>query len=263
VGNIIVFINHKGGVGKSTSATNVAAILASKFGKKVLVIDCDGQKNSSSKIIDIKDIDSNKSLYSLWTKREFRVTDAIYTTNMKNLFLIPGDTRLHNLGDSDFDILEEDVLNPRLILKERIKRLKRAFDYIILDSQPSLSFVTYSTLYAADSYIIPTDMDPDSNIGIRAIKRVVATLNKTKSAKIKDAGILICNLAKANSSTMKDLRADLDAEFGDQILPVSIPSDVRVKGASKKKTPIYCLSPGNPVSKAYLKATSHIIEVTS
>ena len=147
MGKIISFANQKGGVGKTTSAVNIAASLG-LLGSRVLLVDLDPQGNATSGVGIVK-----KGLKG--TTREFlsgdvSASDAIIETEFTNLWAIPANT---SLAGAEFDLLDFDDSEYRL--KNVLAPLKEEFDYIILDCPPSLGMLTVNALSASDGIVVP------------------------------------------------------------------------------------------------------------
>lgn len=148
MGKVIAIANQKGGVGKTTTAINLAASLA-VLEKKVLVIDADPQANTTSGLNFAPDNDEQRTLYEVMIGR-IDVTDALIQTEIANLHMIPSHI---NLVGAEIEMLE--AADRESLLKNALAPVRDNYDYIIIDCSPSLGLITVNTLTAADSVIIP------------------------------------------------------------------------------------------------------------
>ena len=148
MGKIIAIANQKGGVGKTTTAINLAASLA-VLEKKVLIIDADPQANTTSGLNFSPDNDEKRTLYEVMIGT-IDVRDTLIQTEIANLHMIPSHI---NLVGAEIEMLEDE--SRESVLKNALDRIKNEYDYIVIDCSPSLGLITVNCLTAADSVIIP------------------------------------------------------------------------------------------------------------
>jgi chromosome partitioning protein len=201
MGNVISFINMKGGVGKTTLCVNVGYTLAMHFNKKVLVIDMDPQFNATQALMEkFKTIqyyeairDQNKTISYVLNHSfggvaskvpELTLDDIIDNLGNDKLHLIPGD-----LAIIDF---ESSRRGSERILKEYIDKnnLKTIYDYILIDSPPTYSIFSISSLIASDYYIVPIAPDVFSALGYDLLNRVISNDLALKGTTVKELGIV-------------------------------------------------------------------------
>ena len=163
--NIISVVNQKGGVGKTTTSVNLAAILAI-MDKKVLLIDLDSQGNSSSGL-GIKQNDRKLTSYHLLC-RLASPEDIVCSTDIPNLSIITSNT---NLATIEMELLDKD--NHEAILKELLSTLADSYDYIIIDCPPSLNILTLNALVASNEVVIPMLCDFYSLEGLSHLLKTI------------------------------------------------------------------------------------------
>ena len=148
MGKVIAIANQKGGVGKTTTAINLAASL-SVLEKKVLIIDADPQANTTSGLNFAPDNDQQRTLYEVMIGK-IDIADALIQTEIAGLHMIPSHINLVGL---ELEMVDAD--NREMLLKNALAPIRDNYDYIIVDCSPSLGLITVNTLTAADSVIIP------------------------------------------------------------------------------------------------------------
>ena len=148
MGKIIALANQKGGVGKTTTAINLAASLA-VLEKKVLIIDADPQANTTSGLNFSPDNEQKRTIYEVLIG-EIGIRDALVQTEIPDLQMIPSHI---NLVGAEIEMIDEE--NRESFLKERLAPIRDDYDYIIIDCSPSLGLITINALTAADSVLIP------------------------------------------------------------------------------------------------------------
>lgn len=198
---IISFVNKKGGVGKTTLSLNIAAFLASK-NKKVLIIDNDAQANLTKTFLDFI---PEKSLFDVLTKG-VSINEIIYKTNINNLDLVA-----NNKDFSDLDIAIIENANSEFRLKEEIEKSTINYDFIIIDCNPAFNYATLNALICSDDLIIPVDdcgYTLDGLLEFEEDSQLVMALNPSLTLK----GIVI-NGVDSRTTLYKDIAQGIEEHY--------------------------------------------------
>ena len=183
MGKIIAIANQKGGVGKTTTAINLAAALAI-LEKKVLLIDADPQSNATSGL-GIREKDIHASLYDC-LMGDARAEEAILPTKVPNLSLLP--STIHLVG-AEIELVDRE--EREFVMRKVIRDLKANFDYILIDCLPSLGIITVNALVAADSVLVPVQSEFFSLEGLGKLKDTISIIQQSMNQELEVEGILI------------------------------------------------------------------------
>lgn len=238
---IITISNQKGGVGKTTTTQTLAIGLAKKK-KAVLVIDSDPQCNLT---YTFDAMDREKTLYDLYNGED--INSCIYKTR-QGVDIIAGNIRLK---DSDKTFTE---LGKEYILSNALKVLYSEYDYILIDTPPTLSILTINALTCSDEVIIPMQADIFSMQGLSQLIKQIDAVKKYTNPKIKIAGVLLTKYSERNVLT-RDLYKNLEKITNDMDLHLfksTIRDAVLVKEAQAQKTNILDLDAKSKVAKDYM-----------
>ena len=250
-GKVISVVNQKGGVGKTTTAVNLATIFA-VMNKKVLIIDIDSQGNTSSGL-GIKQIERKVTSYHLFTGLG-SIKDAIIDTEIPNLSIVTANT---NLAAIELDLV--NLENYENILLNKIGEIKDNFDYIVIDCPPSLNLLTLNALVACDEVLIPMLCDFYSLEGLSHLLKTVEVVEKKLNPRIKIGGILFTMYDKRNRLT-EQVEHDVRSCLGSLVYKTTIPRNVRVSEAPShgKAAIIYDYKCSG--SRAYIDLAKEIID---
>ena len=229
MGKIISVTNQKGGVGKTTTCVNLAAYVADA-GKKVLLIDIDPQGNACASLgVEVEK--GKNSIYEVLLG-EVQTKDAIYKSVVKNLDVLPSTV---DLAGAEVDLVYVD--NRENVLKEALKDVKDAYDFIFIDCPPSLGLLTVNALTATDSIIIPIQCEYFPLVGLGQLMNTVRLIKKHLNPSIEIEGVLL---------TMKDNRSNLVTQVADEIkkyfetkvYDIYIPRNIRLAESPSHGKPI-------------------------
>lgn len=251
---IIAVANQKGGVGKTTTSVNLAACLANQ-GKKVLLIDVDPQGNSSSGLgIDKRRVE--KTVYDCLINEEPMENVAI-PTQYENLDICPS-----NLDLSGAEVELISVMGRENRLKQSIECVKDKYDFILIDTPPSLGLITINTLTAANSVLIPIQCEFYALEGVSQLVETIKRIKKALNPSLFIEGIVM---------TMYDARTNLAVEvvdevkrfFPDKVYKTIIPRNVRLSEAPGFGRPVIHYDESSKGAEAYTELAKELIENNS
>jgi len=248
---VISVVNQKGGVGKTTTAVNLATIFA-VMDKKVLIIDIDSQGNTSSGL-GIKQTERKITSYNVFIGLN-SIRDAILATEVPNLSIVSANT---NLAAIELDLIH--LKNYENILLEKLEEIKNDFDYIIIDCPPSLGLITLNALVACDEVLIPMLCDFYSLEGLSHLLKTVEIVEKKMNPGIKIGGILFTMYDKRNKLT-EQVENDVRACLGKLVYKTTIPRNVKVSEAPSHGKAAIIYDYRCSGSRAYIDLAKEIID---
>jgi len=229
VGKIISFSNQKGGVGKTTSAVNVAASLGKK-GKKILLIDLDSQGNATSGL-GISRSGNRLDAYDL-ILGETDAKDAVISTEFKNLDMIPSSI---DLAGAEIELASDSDRNMRL--SESLASVRDLYDYIIIDCPPSLGAVTVNALCASDGVVIPMTCEYYSLEGLSGLTMTIRQVKNLYNSALDITCILITMYDK-RLNIARQVLAEIERYYSDKLFKTTISRNVRLAEAPSYGKPV-------------------------
>ncbi len=247
---ILAFANQKGGVGKSTSAINIAAAFSLK-GKRTLLVDCDPQGNTTSGVgINKKNI--RASVYDVLISR-VEPGAAVIPTGFDSLFIIPSNIKL---AGAEFELVDAENREKRL--KKAIDSLKDSYDIIIIDCPPSLGLLTINALVCADGIIVPMLCEYFSLEGLTQLLISVKEIKRRYNPSLELTGILI-TMYNGRLNLSQEVAAELKKYYADRLIPTIIPRSVKISEAPGFGEPIQYYDKHGKGTEAYNSAADDIL----
>ncbi|HEY8563347.1 MAG TPA: ParA family protein [Pyrinomonadaceae bacterium] len=250
MGKIIAVANQKGGVGKTTTAVNLAAGLAVEE-KKVLLVDADPQGNATSGS-GVPRTMSRKTLYNILLLNE-SLENVVLPTELPLLSVLPADK---NLAGAEVELVDADGREYRL--KTFLSKVKVNYDYIIIDCPPSLGLLTLNGLTAADSLLVPIQCEYFALEGVTELFDTLARLRRGLNPQLTIEGLLLTmydertNLSAAVAQDLRDF-------YGSQVLKTVIPRNVRLAEAPSYGKPIILYDIRSRGAESYIQLAKEIL----
>jgi chromosome partitioning protein len=248
VGRILALANQKGGVGKTTTAVNVAACLA-EAGAPTLVVDLDPQANATS---GLGESANGTSSYDLLDGAP--LDEIVHGTRFENLDLVPSRPELAGAavelgrhGDGE------------TFLTEALEPARERYDYVFVDCPPSLGPLTVNALAAADRVLVPVQCEYYALEGLAQLLQSVELVRGRLNPKLALAGMLL-TMVDARTRLAADVAAEVRRHFGDLVFEAVIPRSVRLAEAPSHGLPITAYDPASAGADAYYRVASELVD---
>ncbi len=247
---IITIVNQKGGVGKTTTAINLSASL-SFLGKRSLLIDTDTQGNTTSGL----GFDKNELEYTVYEvlTGQCGIRDSILHTDLENLDLIGSNI---NLAGASVELV--NVPERERILKNALKEVEDEYDFILIDSPPSLGLITLNNLTAAESVMIPLQCEYYALEGMSELLDTIFLVQKNLNPDLTIEGIVM-TMFDRRTNLSKQVVAEVKNYFGDKVYRTIIPRNVKLGEAPSFGKPSILYAPESTGAQAYMDLAREVI----
>jgi len=248
---VIAIANRKGGVGKTTTAVNVATAMAAT-GKKVLILDLDPQSNASTSL----GVDKHSGQVSSYDVLigERKLNEAVVWTEIPNLSLIPASP---DLAGAEIELIDRD--HREYCLRKALEKTTFLYDYILIDCPPSLGLITINALVAADAVIVPLQCE---YLALEGITDLIGNINQIRrhfNPKLSLQGVVLTMYDGRNNLTQM-VEEDVRNFFGKKVYNTVIPRNVRVSEAPSHGKPVLLYDFKCAGSQAYISLAGEVLK---
>jgi len=248
---IVAIANQKGGVGKTTTAINLAAAFALR-GRPTLLVDLDPQSNSSMSYLDVQGI--QRSVYDAVVDGTCGLDDVVIQSPVENLWVAP--SRI-NLAKLESKLVGE--LDAHYRLQERIGAVRERFPFVVIDCPPTLGLLTVNALVAATHLLIPIQ---SSYFALEGTDDLLETIEKVRARANPDLRILgvVITMHDKRTSLARDIRTQIDRVFGDKVFKTVITKSVRLEESPAYKESIFTFAPDSSGATEYYHLCEEVID---
>ena len=248
---VIAVANQKGGVGKTTTAVNLAACLA-KEGRKVLLIDSDPQGNATSGLgFDKRDV--KKCIYDALIN-EVPMADTLKHTTYENLDVIPATIQL---AGAEIELVS--LMNREGRLKNALERIKHDYDYVIIDCPPSLGLLTINALTAASSVMIPVQCEFYALEGITMLMNTIQLVQRNLNPALKLEGVVM-TMFDSRTNLAQDVVEEVKKYFKTKMYKTIVPRNVRLSEAPSHGMPVIDYDSKSKGAQVYMELAQEVID---
>jgi len=251
MGRIIAVVNQKGGVGKTTTAINLAASLAVAE-KKVLLIDLDPQGNATSGL-GIAKAELSASVYDLLIGRK-GLSESIASLDIPWLNVLPANI---DLVGAEVELVGMD--GREQILKDRLKGATDLYDFIIIDCPPSLGLLTLNALTAADSLLIPMQCEYYAMEGLAQLMKTVELVRRSLNPSLEVEGVLL-TMFDGRNNLNNQVQEEIRSHFGERVFKSAIPRNITLAEAPSHGKPVIFYDAVSKGAQAYLALAKEVMD---
>lgn len=248
---IVALANQKGGVGKTTTAINLAAALALR-GKSTLLIDLDPQGNSSMSFLDITQV--GRSVYDALAEPGVMLSDVIQPTTLTNLWLAPARIALAKLESK---LVGE--MDAHFRLKDRLEPIRSQYRHIVIDCPPTLGLLTVNALVAATHLLIPIQSSYFALEGTDDLLETIEKVRARPNPNLRILGVLI-TMHDKRTALARDIRSQIQKVFGGKVFKTIITKSVRLEESPAYKESIFTFAPESSGATEYYSLCEEVID---
>jgi chromosome partitioning protein len=247
---IITVANQKGGVGKTTTTINLCAAVANK-GHKTLLIDLDPQANSTMSYVDPRSI--SRSMFDVLVSEELGFNDIIVPTSLPNLFLAPSKIALAKLESK----LIGEIDGP-FRLKDKMKDAATEYDYIFIDTPPTLGMITVNAMVASTHVLVPIQ---SSYFALEGTDDLLETIEKIKARPNPNLQLLgvVITMHDKRTTLARDIHAQIGQVFGERLFNTVITKSIRLEESPAYKESIFTFAPRSSGAMEYYSLSEEIL----